>query len=548
MILFTDQFEETLKERWNLLAIGDYGQQYITYGKMAENIAIMHEMWKAAGLNQGDKIAINAKSSSAWAQHFFAAITGGYTSVQLFPGFMPSDTMALVRHSDTRILYTEKANFLKMKFEEMPELLGIIELNTGELLAARNGFDVIYNKRTQLYKEKYPEGITPERLSFHKWQKDDVCAIMYTSGSTGNPKGVMLTVGNFSANLEEIPKSFPYRKGDNFLSVLPFAHVFALSTDVIIPLSLGLTLTVLCIPPIPMNVKKAMCELKPRIFFCVPLIMSKFVDYTIGDIINSESGKAKLADIEKNAEFCEYVRDILMTALGGNVEAFATGGAAIPSDIESLMAFKLKVPFLTGYGMTECAPLICCGKIGSYKAKSCGAKLPGYAEIRFDSPDPKHIAGEIQVKGDCVFAGYYKNPEATASVMTEDGWFKTGDMGITDDDDTVFIVGRCKNMLLSSNGQNIYPEEIESVLNELPYVSESIIVQRKNKLYALIVPNGDAVAKNNLSAETLREVMRQNIIKLNTMIPDYSVVSGYELLLDPFAKTPKGSIKRFMYV
>ncbi len=547
MTYFTDQFEKTLKERWDLLAIGDYGQQYITYGKMAENIAVMQEMWKEADLHLGDKIAINAKSSSAWAQLFFAAITGGYISVQLFPGFMPSDTMALVRHSDTRLLYTEKANFLKMKFEEMPELLGIIELNTGELLAARNGFDVIYNKRTQLYKEKYPEGITPERLSFHKWQKDDVCAIMYTSGSTGNPKGVMLTVGNFSANLEEIPKSFPYRKGDNFLSVLPFAHVFALSTDVIIPLSLGLTLTVLCIPPIPMNVKKAMCELKPRIFFCVPLIMSKFVDYTIGDIINSESGKAKLADIEKNAEFCEYVRDILMTALGGNVEAFATGGAAIPSDIESLMAFKLKVPFLTGYGMTECAPLICCGKIGSYKAKSCGAKLPGYAEIRFDSPDPKHIAGEIQVKGDCVFAGYYKNPEATASVMTEDGWFKTGDMGITDDDDTVFIVGRCKNMLLSSNGQNIYPEEIEAVLNELPYVSESIIVQRKNKLYALIVPNGDAVAKNNLSAETLREVMRQNIIKLNTMIPDYSVVSGYELILDPFAKTPKGSIKRFMY-
>ena len=547
MTNFTDKFEETLKERWDLFALGDYGHQYIKYGEMAENIAIMHEMWKEAGLNLGDKIAINAKSSSSWAQLFFAAITGGYISVQLFPGFMPSDTMALVNHSDTRILYTEKANFLKMNFEDMPALLGVIEVNTGELLAARNGFDIIYNEREQLYKRKYPTGINPEGVAYHKWQKDDVCAIMYTSGSTGNPKGVMITVGNFSANMEEIPKRFPYRKGDNYLSVLPFAHIFALATDVIIPLSLGLTLTVLVLPPIPMNVKKAMCELKPRIFLSVPLIMSKFVDYTIGDIINSESGKAKLADIERNPDFCEYVRDIVMGALGGNVEAFATGGAAIPSDIESLLAFKLKVPFITGYGMTECAPLICCGKIGSYKAKSCGVKLPGYADIRFDSPDPKHIAGEIQVKGDCVFAGYYKNPEATASVITEDGWFKTGDMGITDDDDTIFIVGRCKNMLLSSNGQNIYPEEIEAVLNELPYVSESVIVQRKNRLYALIVPNGDAVAKNNLSAETLGEVMRQNIIKLNTLIPDYSVVSGYELILDPFAKTPKGSIKRFMY-
>lgn len=544
---FIKEFENTLKQRWNELAVGDYGGHHDTYAEMAEKIAVMHEMWQAAGLNKGDKIAISARSSKAWAETFFGAITGGYVSVQLFPGFLPADTMSLVIHSDASILYIEKPSFTNMDFDKMPKLMGVIDILSGELLAARGKFSKAYASAEEIYRKNYPSGISVDQVSYHIMDMDDVCAIMYTSGSTGNPKGVMLTIRNFSANVDEIPRRFPYKAGDNYLSILPFAHIFALETDCILPLTLGLHLTILWVPPIPMNIKKAMCELKPKILMSVPLIMSKFVDWTIGEIIGSESGKAKLQDAENNQEFCTKLHDMIMEALGGNIEGFATGGAAIPHEIESLLAFKLKMPFLTGYGMTECAPLICCGTIGKYKSKSCGSKLEGYADIRYDSPDPKHIAGEIQVKGDCVFVGYYKNPEATAAVMTSDGWFRTGDMGTTDDEGTVYIVGRCKNMLLSTNGQNIYPEEIEVVLNGLPYVAESLVVQRGNRLYALIVPQAEIVTQDNLSAESLDAVMKHNIVKLNSLIPDYSAISGFELVMDAFAKTPKGSIKRFMY-
>ncbi|MCQ2164950.1 MAG: AMP-binding protein [Bacteroidales bacterium] len=375
----------------------------------------------------------------------------------------------------------------------------------------------------------------------------DICSIMYTSGSTGNPKGVMLSVQNFSINVEDLKDDFPYRPAENYLSILPFAHIFGLVCDGIIPLVLGMHEVILGLPPVPANIHEAMNELHPHIFFAVPLILTKFIEYSIGKDIHSEEGKARLADYENNRDYCDMLRDKMIQALGGQIEEFVTGGAAIPSDLELLLTEKLRLPFVTGYGMTETSPLISIAPLGEYKLKSCGKVSRLCLDLKIDSPDPENIPGEVLVKGPGVFTGYYKNPAATAAVFTEDGWFRTGDIGTVDSDRTVFLVGRCKNMLLGTNGQNIFPEEVEVILNTLPYVAESIIVSRGSKRVALIVRNADRLAADNIGGEEIHAIIGANLKRFHSQIPAYSAISGYELKDQPFAKTPKGSIRRFMY-
>lgn len=546
-ITFIRKFEKTVKKHWNKPAVKDYQQAGVTYGELAAEIEMNHILWSAAGLKRGDKISINAKSCAGWAKTFMSIVSGGYVAVQLFDGYTPSDTQQLVNHSDSMLLYTEKRLFDNMDIENMPNILGVIDVRSGELLAFRNGFNTIYEKRQQLFDTKHPDGIKPEDIIYPELDADDVCGINYTSGSTGNPKGVMLTIRNFSANVYFLPMHFPFTEDGNYLSVLPFAHIFGLTCDVIEPLCLGMHLTVLGLPPIPTYLKPALEEVNPSIFLSVPLILTKMIEGTIGEFINSEEGKAKLANYKENPEYCESLRKLFMAGFGNNCTLLATGGAAIPSALEELLVKKLKAPFVTGYGMTECAPVICIGHKEVYKLKSCGEVIKEGLEARIDSVDPEHIPGEVQVKGDCVFCGYYKNQEVTDEVMTDDGWFRTGDMGILDKDGTLFLMGRCKNMLLSSNGQNIFPEEIEVLLNTKPFVAESLIVQRDAARIAIIVADNDKVSNSGMDSAALTAVMRGNIEKLNKEIPAYSSIADFELRFEPFAKTPKGSIKRFMY-
>ena len=554
MEYFIRTFENTLRNCWDKPALDEYKTSSITYGQLAADIETIHLYFKAAGLEYGDKIAINARSSANWIKTFMAAISGGYVAVELFNGYTPRDTQALVHHSDSRILFTEKNIFNGMDIETMPNIMGVIDLHSGELLASRGDFAKIYADRDQLFAAAHPNGFTADDVHYDERPMDELCAIMYTSGSTGFPKGVMLTVRNFSANIDMIPMHCPYHEGDNYVSVLPYAHIFGLTFDGIAPLCFGMHLVVLFVPPVPSNLKPALREFKPRVFFAVPLILRKMIEDTIGEFINSKSGKAKLDNYEQNPDFCDALRTIFMEGMGGNIEEFVTGGAAIPDRIEQLLAIRLKTPFVTGYGMTECAPLISVGHLGSYKLKSVGEYVQEHVSVRFDSKDPEHVAGELLVKGDIlarglnVMLGYYKNEEATKAAFTEDGWFHTGDLGTMDKDNTLFLVGRCKSMLLSSNGQNIYPEEIEVVLNNMPFVAESLIVSRKEKLVALIVPDQNALADAGTDADNLTKIMDANLAALNKIVPAYSVVSSYEIQLEPFAKTPKGSIKRFMYV
>ena len=546
-ITFIKKFEATVRKHWNDSALDDYKHSSATYGQLAAQIEQDQLLWKAAGINKGDKIALNAKSCAGWARTFMGIMTGGYVGVQLFDGYTPNDTMSLVNHSDSVLLYTEKRLMDKMDFEQMPNLKGAIDVHTGELLASRGNFEELYMRRETLMREAHPAGFKPEDFGYGDRPADELCGLNYTSGSTGNPKGVMLTVRNFSVNVFLIPRHFPYREGQNYLSVLPFAHIFGLLYDVVEPLCIGMHLTVLGMPPIPAYLKPALNEVKPNVFFAVPLILVKMLDNTIGEFVTSKSGRQKLADHKNNQDYCKALNTIFMSAFGENIELLVTGGAAMAFDLEDLMAQKLQIPFVAGYGMTEACPTIAIGEKGKYKMKSVGEIVAEGIECRIESDDPEHIPGELIIRGDCVFTGYYKNPEATAEVLDKDGWFRTGDMGTMDKDTTVFLAGRCKNMLLSSNGQNIFPEEIEVVLNALPYVAESLIVDRKGHLTALIVPNVDQVAASGMDNDALNAVMAGNITKLNQKIPAYSHVDGFELKFEPFVKTPKGSIRRFMY-
>ena len=368
---------------------------------------------------------------------------------------------------------------------------------------------------------------------------------MYTSGSTGNPKGVMLSIRNISMNVYFLPNHLPFKRGGCTVTILPFAHIFGMTVDMIAPLCYGMHLVVLGLPPIPSNLKPALREYKPELFFSVPLVLTKLIEDTLGEFIHSKSGAAKLEDHENNPDFCNALRIILDQALGGNIKVFATGGAAIPEHFEKLLVEKLGLPFITGYGMTETAPVISVGHLGSYKLRECGEWVEEGVDLRIDSSDPETVPGEIQLKGHIVFQGYYKNPDATTAAFTEDGWFRTGDLATMDKDKSLFIVGRSKSMILSSNGQNIFPEEIEVVLNALPYVGESLIVSRDEHLVALIVP--DMNLAGDMSSDELAKVMNANLAALNKKMPAYSQVSSYELHFEPFVKTPKGSIRRFMY-
>ena len=543
---FIKLFEGAARECWDRPALSDFRKSTITYAELAERIETLDLIWKKAGLKPGDKIAINTKSSALGASVFMAAVSKGYVAVHLYNAFTPADTQRLVNHSDSRILYTEKRTFDEMNFDEMPQVLCVIDGATGDVLASRNGVGKLYVDARALFNAQYPAGMQPADFKVYNPDIDDVCAILYTSGSTGNPKGVMLTYRNFTANVQGIRPGFPFHPRENYLSLLPHAHSFGLACDVVIPMTMGMHVTVLGIPPIPSNVQAALQEVKPRIFYGVPLIFVKFAEYVLGDEIRSKEGKAKLDNYKDNPEYCKMLHDKLINAMGGNIEVFATGGAAIPSEVESLLVYKLQLPFITGYGLTELAPIVSYGKLGKYIPKSCGEYLPEIMECKIVSPDPENIAGELLVKGDQVFKGYYKNPEATAQVLV-DGWFHTGDMGTIDKDRNVFLLGRSKNMILAGNGQNVYPEEIEVILNELPYVAESIVLQRDTRIIALIVPNMDALDKAGLNADALEAIMKQNITLLNSKLPAYSTVNGYELRFEPFAKTPKGSIRRFMY-
>jgi len=526
---FVKRFESTVKECWDKPAIGDYGKNLHTYASLAKDIEILRIVCDACGLKPGDKIAINAKNCYEWSLIFMAATMLGYTSVLILNGSTPSTIQYIMQKARCKFLFTEKSTHAGLDFDAMPDLMGILDLHTMELLSVRGDRVELYLLREKLFHKHHKEGFRQEDILYNERSMDELCCIIYTSGSTGNPKGVMLTGQNFQNYASRIPQMFPMGRGDSHINILPFAHLFGLAYDILAPLCLGMSVSILLNAPSPTNLSKAFAEIKPRMLFAVPMVINKFVNYVIG--------KDTLADPT-------MLREKVMTAFGGKVEGIMSAGAASSLDMEDLMVTRLHLPYTTGYGLTECAPLITLSESNDYERGSCGKVLPDMDEFRIVSSDPQKIPGEIQVKTSFLFNGYYLNEEATNEAFTSDGWFKTGDIGTIDKKGHVFISGRCKNMLLTSNGQNIYPEEVEAILNNMPFVAESLILQRKETFGAVIVPNAEGLS---ISDSTLNTVMSQNIVILNNKIPTYSKISWYKIVKDPFEKTPKGTIKRFMY-
>ena len=541
-------YEESFRNNAELPALTDYFKKTtLTYFQLAEIIAKYHLAFEKYGIKEGDKIALIGRNTPRWVTTYAATITNGCVIVPILQDFNPIDATNIVNHSDSRILFLSKDVWEKIDITKFEQLEAIVEYETMEVLWERNegSLSSIMNNMDALFAERYPEGFKVEDIKYPEVPNDRVFIISYTSGTTGLSKGVMLTVNNITANVVfAIDYKFHYR-GSRVLGILPLAHAFGCAFDMLTPLATGSHITLLGKLPAAPILLKALKDVKPDLLLTVPLLVEKIIKGKVMPTLQKQPVKTLVKIPLLNKVIYKKVRTQLMEAFGGALTELIMGGAALNTDVEKLLK-KIDLPYTVGYGMTECAPLICYAHHSEYKSLSCGKLVPGM-EMKIDSKDPYNIPGEICVRGENVTAGYYKNPTATEAVFDDDGWFHTGDMGVVDAATNCFIRGRCKTMILSNNGQNIYPEEIEAKLNNLEAVVESLIVEEEGKLVALVVPNYEMAQKEGWSTTKLKELMAENLTKLNTLVAPYERVTAIKMCATEFEKTPKRSIRRYLY-
>lgn len=553
---FLSYIDESIKANWDKPALTNYGANTYTYGDVATNIERLHILFEQCGIQKGDKIALCARSSAEWCIAYFAIVSYDAVAVPLLPDFLPQNVADLTRLSDSRLLLLDKAvmqglqrDGIVPQFAQFEGFCGLINIVGYTVESNCNGrLDGVEQNVKEAFATRFPKGVTAKQIDYAKSDLDAMAVISYTSGTSASPKGVILPARAISANLEYARMMMPAGPGDTILTILPLAHILGQAFDFIFPFSKGCHIYVFTQKPIPAILLKALGEVKPFMFITVPLLVEKIFRGKVMPMLDKPMMRILTSIPGVKNIIYNKVRTKLIDVFGGKVEqgGLLIGGAAINKEVEEVMQ-KIKFPYVIGYGMTECAPLVSYRPWKEFVPRSCGATAHPYVDARIDSEDPVNIPGEIQIKGDSVTTGYYKNNDATAAAFTDDGWFKTGDMGTMDSNENIFIKGRCKNMILTANGQNVYPEEIEELVNQLPMVMESLIVGRKHGLVALVVPNPDAVAEAGISAEQLQKEMEANVMGLNSRLPAYSKITSFELMSEPFEKTPKLSIKRFMY-
>lgn len=544
---FNEALAQSVKNNWNRNSMSDYGEITFQYKDVARIIEKLHIIFEKTGIKKGDKIALCGRNQSRWGIAFLATMTYGAIAVPILHDFHPEQVHQITNHSEARLLFAGEQVWKKLNAEEMPNLIGALGNEDYQVLFARDkALTEARDNINKLFGEKYPDSFRPEHVSYHIDEREELALINYTSGTTSNSKGVMIPYRAIWSNVE-----FGYEKlrdelrpGDQVLSMLPMAHMYGMAFEFMYEFTRGIHINFLTKMPTPAILLKALADIKPRIIVCVPLILEKIVRKAVLPKIKDPKVRLLMNLPIVGDQIKKRICMGMQEALGGNFYEAIIGGAAINAEIEGLLK-DIGFNYTVGYGATECAPILSYEDWKEFKKGSCGKAAPRMT-LKIDSPDPQNIPGEILAKGDNVMLGYYKNEEATAETLI-DGWYHTGDLGIIDAEGNVFIKGRSKNMLLGANGQNIYPEEIEDKLNSLPMVLECVVIQKGEKLYALVYPDMEQAKSLNLGEEELKSIMEQNRKDLNMQIPAYEQICGIRIMEHEFEKTPKRSIKRFLY-
>lgn len=544
--------QESIRRNWLSPALSDYQGETLTYHSVAVEIEKLHLLFEACNMVAGDKMVLCARNSVRWATTFLSIATYRAVAVPLLNEFLPADVVKLTAHSDSKILFVDDSVWSALCSEGLErELVSnstlqlIVNITDYKVLyAASPAFEKAVVERDELFLRRHPDGFSPSSVTYTAGEWDDVVIISYTSGTTSAPKGVMLTARSLSSNITYSIARMPNQPGWTVLSMLPMAHLYGLVCDFLYPLSTGCHIYFLGKTPTPTVLIKAFAEVKPYMILMVPLVIEKIFRSKIFPTIEKPFMRFLMSLPGIRQLLLYSIKRKLLTLFGGHLyDGLVLGGAAINEKVERLL-HEMHLPYTVGYGMTECGPLICYEHFDKYKMRSCGRAVWNL-ELKVNSANPESLPGEIWVKGANVMKGYYKNEEATREVLTADGWLKTGDMGIVDHKGHVFIKGRCKNMLLGPNGQNIYPEEIEDKVNVSPYVAESLVVKRNGALTALIVPDVDALKE--VPAQEVNGIFEDLMRNVNLRLPAYCRLSRLILREEPFEKTPKRSIKRFLY-
>ena len=545
---FVDLIAESLKNNWDFDALTDYQGVTLQYKDVARKIEKLHILFENAGVEKGDKVALCGRNSAHWATAFLATLTYGAVAVPILHEFKAQQVHDIVNHSEAKILFVGDMVWPELDAEQMPHLEGIINIPDYSLLVSRTEKLTEARERlNEFFGRKYPKFFRKEHVNYpHTPNPDALALINYTSGTTSNSKGVMIPFralwSNYQFAIEVL--GHKVKRGNPVISMLPLAHMYGMAFEFIFEFLHGCHVYYLTRIPSPKIVLQAFGEIKPVVIISVPLIIEKIIKKNVLPRLQTPSMKVLLKMPFISGRILDKIRQHLVDAFGGQFYEIIIGGAAFNSEVEDLL-HKIHFPYTVGYGATECAPIISYEDWQRFRKGSCGKAAPRM-EIKIDSQDPQHVVGEILTRGENVMLGYFKNEEATAATL-KDGWYHTGDLGVMDDEGNLFIRGRSKNMLLGASGQNIYPEEIEDKLNTLPYVNESIVVQRGEKFVALIYPDFDLAQKDGLDENGLRMTMEQNRKDINTMVAAYERISAMEIHQTEFEKTPKRSIKRFLY-
>jgi long-chain acyl-CoA synthetase len=537
--------EQSIRQNWEIEALSNYKEKGYSYKGIAEKIIKLHMLFKGAGINEGDKIALIGRNSANWCVVYLAAVTYGAVIVPVLPDFKPIDLTNIINHSDSVLLFVDDKIFDLLDQAAIPAITGVLSLDDFRLVTSDNkAVKETFSSLDEMYSNSYPE-LSKEHIKFSEISNDRLAVISYTSGTTGFSKGVMITHNSLAANVRYAQNNMPLRPGDPLVSFLPLAHTYGCAFEFLFPFTIGCHITILSKTPSPQIIIQAFKEIKPRLILSVPLVIEKIFKKQLLPVISKPQMKILLAVPFLNNLLYKKINQKLVETFGGEFKEIVIGGAAFNADAEKFFK-RLKFKFSVGYGMTECGPLISYASWDTTKLGASGRAVDTL-EVTIDSPDPEIIVGEIILRGENVMTGYYKNEKATSEMIDDKGWMHTGDLGIIDRDGNIFIKGRSKSMILGPSGKNIYPEEIEAVINNKDYIVESVVISVDNKLVALVYPDYEMLKRDNISDVQLNAYLDKTRKEINERLPEFMAVSKYRIHPEEFAKTPKRSIKRFLY-